>query len=192
MDDIIRALSEELLQASMTGRAATLNPQEAHGLASALLTNFLTMHSHLPHDLPSSVLAFHLGIGHRFGLAAPNPVTIVVNAHHNPANTQTGSGIPNSNTGTRFTVSFEYNQSCHFSVQITLGNQGHAAADNSTEALEDAGTAELDFDDDDIERHVTESTWRQRYMKLRTQMQKKEHALSQYKRKIVESVMADI
>ena len=42
------------------------------------------------------------------------------------------------------------------------------------------------------EQLVSEATWKQRFLKLRAQMQKKERAISQYKRKIVESVMADI
>ena len=192
IDDVIRALSEELLQARMTGRVVPLNTQEARGLASAMVTSFLTMHSHLPHGLPSSLLAFHLGVSHRFGLPAPSPVTIIVNAHNNSSNTHTGSGMANFNIGTRFTISFEYNKSCHFSIQIALGNQGQATADPSDKTLEDDDADEFDFEEDDLERPVSEASWRQRYMKLRTQMKKKEHALSQYKRKIVESVMADI
>lgn len=192
IDDIIRALSEELLEARMTGRMVPLNSQGARGLASAMVTSFLTMHAHLPHGLPSSLLAFHLGVSHRFGLPAPSPVTIIVNAHHNSANTHTSSGMASINIGTRFTISFEYNQSCHFSMQIALGSQGQATADSSNKPLEDDDADEFDFEGDDLERPVSEASWRQRYMKLRTQMKKKEHVLSQYKRKIVESVMADI
>jgi hypothetical protein len=47
-------------------------------------------------------------------------------------------------------------------------------------------------EDDDLNYPVSEATWKQRYSKLRAQMQKKDRALSSYKRKIVESVMADI
>jgi len=194
VDHIIRALSGELLQARMTGRVVPLIPEEAHGLALAMVTNFLSMHSHLPQGVLDSLLAFHLGVSHCFGLPEPTPVAIVVNAHHNSMNAHTGSGMSssNSNTGTRFTVSFEYNKSCRFSMHIALGKQGEATADTPSKPSEDDETAEFEFEEDDIERPVSEATWRQRYMKLRTHMQRKERAMSHYKRKIVESVMADI
>jgi hypothetical protein len=62
----------------------------------------------------------------------------------------------------------------------------------SQENIDNDKTVELDSDDDDPSQPVSEATWKQRYTRLRAQMQKKEQALSQYKRKIVESVMADI
>jgi hypothetical protein len=65
------------------------------------------------------------------------------------------------------------------------------AATEPSNASGDDITADFDFEED-LEPPVSESIWRQRYMKLRAQMQRKERALSQYKRKIVESVMSDI
>jgi hypothetical protein len=64
---------------------------------------------------------------------------------------------------------------------------GHHTIDKSS------SMANPDLDeDDDLSYPVSEATWKQRYSKLRAQMQKKDRALSSYKRKIVESVMADI
>jgi hypothetical protein len=199
IDDIIRALSDELQRARIMGPAAPLNPEEAHGLASGVMASFLSMHSHLPRGLPSPLLAFYLGVGHHFDIPAPNPVMIIINVHSNSTNAHTHDG---SNAGTRFTVSFEYSSSCHLSMQIALDSQVQAhtivgsfkktmAATEPSNASGDDITADFDFEED-LEHPVSESIWRQRYMKLRAQMQRKERALSQYKRKIVESVMSDI
>jgi hypothetical protein len=62
--------------------------------------------------------------------------------------------------------------------------------DNSVIELDSMTDAEYEIDG--AESTVSEMTWKQRYMKLRAQMQKRERSLSQYKRKILESVMADI
>ncbi|KAJ6116015.1 hypothetical protein N7523_006432 [Penicillium sp. IBT 18751x] len=202
-DKVIRALSHELLQARITGRAVPLNGGEAHGLASEMVARILTMYSHLPGDIPSPILAFSLGIGHHFDNPAPHPVMIVITAHSNSSRNHGDSIAHASDIETRFTVSLEYSQSCHLSMQIALGshNQPPANSDSfgramiTTDSLDDSGDnflAEFDYEEEDLKLPVSESTWRQRYMKLRTQMQKKERALSQYKRKIVESVMADI
>lgn len=203
-DKIIRALSYELLQARITGRVVPLNDEEAHGLASEIVASFLTMHSHLPGDLPSPLLAFYLGIGHHFDIPAPNPVMIVINAHSNSTSTRGGSMTHGSNNGRKFTVSLEYSQACHLSIQIVLGTQNLPTASSGSFSRTIITTdppyapgenlsAEFDFEEEeDLKHPVSESTWRQRFMQLRAQMQKKERALSQYKRKIVESVMADI
>ncbi|KAJ5308477.1 ARS binding protein 2 [Penicillium atrosanguineum] len=202
-NEIIRALSYELPQARITGRAVPLNPEEAHGLASEMVASFLTMHSHLPGGLSFPLLAFYLGVGHHFDNPAPNPVMIVINAHSNSTTTHAGSGTQGSNNGTKFTVSLEYSQSCHLSMQIAIGTQNRPTAISGSfsgtmitthppEATGDNLTAEFDFEEEDLKHTVSETTWRQRYLKLRAQMQKKDRALSQYKRNIVESVMADI
>lgn len=89
-------------------------------------------------------------------------------------------------------------------MQITLANVnpsvGGMGASDHTSAISGPShenndkdkTVNLDSDDDDPSQPVSETTWKQRYTRLRAQMQKKDQALSQYKRKIVESVMADI
>lgn len=206
LEDIIHTLSNELLRIRVTGRAAPITPQEARVLASALVINMTNMYSHLPCSLPSTLLAFQLGIGHHFGFPTNSQQSIVVATEQAPNNTIV-AGRPGSTDplgSTRYTVTFEYNASSRFSLQVVLsnGDTGTAPSRNFSQmAAPSHALNELDhnddlpefgLEDDDIDHSVSDATWKQRYMRLRTQMQKKERSLSQYKRKIVESVMADI
>ncbi|KAJ5402330.1 uncharacterized protein N7487_008226 [Penicillium crustosum] len=207
VDEIVHSLSAELLRARLTGRAVTLAPNEADALASAMVINLSSLYSQFQLGSPSLLLAFHLGIGHHFGLAGTAPESMVIKVERAIPRNDGNRGAPASNesfNGVRYTVSHEYKASSQFSMQITLSNvnpniggmgtSDHASAimGRSHENIDNDKTVELDSDDDDPSQPVSEATWKQRYTRLRAQMQKKDQALSQYKRKIVESVMADI
>ncbi|KAJ5887583.1 ARS binding protein 2 [Penicillium taxi] len=210
MDDIIRILSNELFRARITGRALPFSAEEAHSLASAMIGNLSTVYSQLPIDIFSIFLVLNLGMGHHFGFTNAKPMTMFVHventygAPHDSGRANTSNELPG---GTNYRVSFEYKPSGHFSMQILLGNlnpgsTGIGLRANSVTNREppiqssvNNALAGFDLEDDDLDQAIsegTEVTWRQRYLKLRAQMQKKDRALSQYKRKIVESVMADI
>lgn len=206
LDDVMRTLSNELLQARITGRPTPIAPQEARVLASALVINLTNIYSQLPSSLSSIYLAFQLGIGHHFGLPGNGQNTISVTTEH--ASTHTTMAGKQGSTepldATRYTVSFEYNASSRFTLQVVLANsdtgiastrtfnQGAMAPRNSNELDHDDTLPDFGDEDDDFDHAVSDATWKQRYMRLRAQMQKKERSLSQYKRRIVESVMADI
>ena len=158
-------------------------------------------------DSPSLLLAFHLGIGHHFGLAGTTPESMAIKVERPIPSNDGNRGAPVSKesfNGVHYTVSHEYKTSSQFSMHITLSNVnpsigGTGTSDHAStimsrthENIDNDKTVELDSDDDDPSQPVSEATWKQRYTRLRAQMQKKDQALSQYKRKIVESVMADI
>ncbi|KAJ5824976.1 hypothetical protein N7447_007316 [Penicillium robsamsonii] len=207
IDDIVHALSAELLRARLTGRTATLSPNEAGALASAMVINLSSLYSRFQLGTPSLLLAFHLGVGHHFGFASSTPGSLVIRVERAIPRSDGNRGAPASQepfNGAQYIISHEYETSGQFSMQITLANVspsigGTGASDHanaimgpSHENIDSNKTADLDFDDDDPSQSVSEATWKQRYTRLRAQMQKKDQALSQYKRKIVESVMADI
>ncbi|KAJ9485554.1 hypothetical protein VN97_g7801 [Penicillium thymicola] len=207
VDDIVHALSAELLRARLTGRAATLAPNEAGALASAMVINLSSLYSQFHLGTPSLLLAFHLGIGHHFGLEGTAPESMVIRVERAiPSNDGNRGALASKESfnGVHYTVSHGFKASSQFSMQITLSNDNpsvggtgtsdHASAimSWSNENIDNDKTVELDSDNDDSSRPVSEATWKQRYTRLRAQMQKKDQALSQYKRKIVESVMADI
>ena len=88
-------------------------------------------------------------------------------------------------------------------MQITLANInpgiGGSGIDHASvleapthDSVHNSKAVDLDIDNDEFGEPATEATWKHRYARLRAQMQKRDQALSQYKRKIVESVMADI
>jgi hypothetical protein len=197
MDDIVRALSAELIHARLIGRGVPLTHDETEVLASAMVINLSTLYSHSQIDMPPSIMAFHLGVGHHFGFPGSNPGSMVVRIEQ-AMKSSDGSRDP---VAFNYSISHDHKTSGQFSMQITLGNINHSIETMGTADLESTGMgsghhtieANPDLDeDDDLGYPVSEATWKQRYWKLRAQMQKKDRALSNYKRKIVESVMADI
>ncbi|KAJ5584690.1 uncharacterized protein N7459_004490 [Penicillium hispanicum] len=204
MDDIVHAMTGELMRARLVGQPTPLRPDEAHSLASAIVVNLSSWHSQLPVELHSILMAFHLGIAHQFGLTASRSASTTVNVEQpvtssNRADQPPGSEAPAN--GVRYSVNFEYQPSGRFSMQIVLGpfGQGFTAADGSHHPVqvtekqpESTELATYELEEDNLDDSAPDATWKQRYLKLRAQVQKKDRALSQYKRKIVESVMADI
>ncbi|KAJ5623936.1 hypothetical protein N7510_000245 [Penicillium lagena] len=204
VDDVIRALSVELARARLSGRASALKLDEAHAIASEMVLNLSALYSQLPLGPQPFVLAFHLGVGHHFGFTSNQPGSLTVKV--DPASADaTGGGIPGLHEpadGIIYTISYNYQQSYQFSVQVFLRspNSGTTVAtfappvkpgESVHDPVENDHPADFDLDED-TSNPVSEGTWKQRYMRLRAQTQRKERAISQYKRRIVESVMADI
>jgi hypothetical protein len=173
----------------------------------------------LPFGAAPLASALHLGLGPYFGYPGTINSTIKVHIKHKDRNAgSSGISSPNKSpnkgpvapvysifldhrhgSGVLNSVSFE---------DLHIGNVGGNTStgpsagtfdniqrqndelDNSVAELQ--SLTDADYDVDDGESAGTETTWKQRYMKLRAQMQKRERSLSQYKRKILESVMADI
>ena len=206
IDDIVRALSAELLRARLVGDPNAIHPDEAAALASAMVINLSSIYSQFQLGTPSLLLAFHLGIGHHFGFSGTHPGSLVIKVER-MANSDGSRDAPISNglsAGSQYTISHEYKTSNQFSMQITLANInpgiGGAGTPDHARVVEapthdpthNSKPVDLDIDNDEFGEPATEATWKHRYARLRAQMQKRDQALSQYKRKIVESVMADI
>ncbi|KAL4999280.1 ARS binding protein 2-domain-containing protein [Aspergillus recurvatus] len=214
-DDVTRTLSGELLQARVTGRQTRLNAVEAQTLASVVVTNLTALYSRLPFGAAALTSALHLGLGPYFGYPGATNSTITV--HIKPKDKNTGSsGTPSLNQGPVapvYSISLEHRHGPGIMNRVLfedlhIGNVGGNTSigpdpgtfeniprqndelDNSAAELQSLTDAEYEVDEG--EGAVPETTWKQRYMKLRAQMQKRERSLSQYKRKILESVMADI
>ncbi|KAJ5542237.1 hypothetical protein N7535_004660, partial [Penicillium sp. DV-2018c] len=207
LDEIVRVLSAELLRARLIGRTVALSPKEANSLASAMVVNLSSIYSQFQLDTSSLLLAFHLGIGHHFGLTGSSSGSLVVKVERVTSNNDSARDAPGSNGpvgGAQYTVSHEHKTSSLFSMQISLSHvdpdmrgpisseYANPAVNTSNGSINNDKTVELNSDEDDPGYPLSEATWKQRYTRLRAQMQKKEQALSQYKRRIVESVMADI
>lgn len=201
-DEVIRILSTELLAGNLVGRSTPLSGDEARALASSVVTNLVDLYSKCSLGSPILMAALHLGQGHHFGFTrvAPDSITVIVSA--GPPNME-GSALPGvdgSLGNATYTITYEYKHPSHISTRVTCGDIHIGGMGTETEAaakLNSSNVKELDDTEDaefevDSEEEVSEATWKLRYMKLRTQLQKKERSLSQYKRKILESVMADI
>lgn len=206
VDGIIHVFTDDLMRARLSGRADPLKPDEARELASAIVANVSSTYSQMSFDFPTLHLATHLGVAHHFGFSAPRPTMMALNID-TPSRRGDLIGLSNSSQdsiGTKYNLSLEYTPSFHFSIHLILGdlhlgnvapaayNQAVNTAQSQEKTVSEYDLEALDLGDDDFDPSASEATWKSRYMKLRAQMQKKERALSHYKRKIVESVMADI
>ncbi|KAI9372159.1 ARS binding protein 2-domain-containing protein [Aspergillus egyptiacus] len=212
-DDVTRILTGELLRATLTGRQIPLSTEEAGALASVVVTNLTILYDKLPFNAAALTSALHLGLGPHFGYPGVTDSTISVHIEPRTA----PSGDPGLTSDGRFAtsvykVSLEYKHASRLSTRVCfdniyIGNASSNVSTMATNTFEDVprqsddmenSVAELDsltdaeFEVDNADGSVSETTWKQRYLKLRAQMQKRERSLSQYKRKILESVMADI
>ncbi|KAL4943885.1 hypothetical protein BDV06DRAFT_188921 [Aspergillus oleicola] len=208
-DDVARILSGELLRAKLTGRQTSLSPDEARALASVVVTDLAVLYSKLPFGAAALTSALHLGLGPYFGYSGVTNNTLTVHIKQRAKNTNNEFVV--AGQGTVYSLSVEYrNRSGYLSKvsfeDLHIGNtggnlpMGTGAVDSHQRQQDDLddGVAELDsltdaeYEVDNGDGAVPEAIWRQRYIKLRAQMQKRERSLSQYKKKILESVMADI
>lgn len=212
-DDVARILSGELLRARLTGRQTGLSAEEARSLASVVVTNLTVLYSKLPFGAAALTSALHLGLGPYFGYSGVTDNVLAV--HIKPSVRSTcDSGVPNTSEGSAtsvYNLSVEYKHGPGFvtkasfeDLHITNAGVNPSIAIGTFDNVPrqqnelDSNVGELDsltdaeFEVDGPESAIPETTWKQRYMKLRAQMQKRERSVSQYKRKILESVMADI
>ncbi|GAB1191896.1 hypothetical protein APSETT444_001080 [Aspergillus pseudonomiae] len=207
-DELVRVLSSDLLRGKVTGRPTPLSVEEARTLSLSMIANLTASYSQLPLGMPVLLSALHLGLGQHFGYPGVTESAMAVDIKATTAPSVdapvTSSNEERSSNFT-YTVSQEYKHGLRFSTKVTYGDfninklennkAGNAPGvpedlDNSVAEVNSSTDGE--FEVDGAENAVPELTWKQRYIKLRSQMQKKERALSQYKRKILESVMADI
>ncbi|KAL4916100.1 ARS binding protein 2-domain-containing protein [Aspergillus aurantiobrunneus] len=212
-DDVARILSGEILRAKLTGRQTPLSAEEARALASVVVTNLTVLYSKLPFGAAALTSALHLGLGPYFGYSGVTDNLLAV--HIKPSVKRTGgSGLSGMNEGSAVSVydlSLEYrhgpgfltkvsfedlhisNTSVNPSISInTFENPPRQPDELDNSAAELDSLTDAEFEVDNGEGAIPETTWKQRYLKLRAQMQKRERSMSQYKRKILESVMADI
>ncbi|CAI7667382.1 unnamed protein product [Penicillium manginii] len=196
VDRIIHVLTDDLMRARLTGRTDPLKLGETRELASAIVANVSSTYSQMSFDFATLHLATHLGVAHHFGVLAPRPIVMALNIDTSPRRGDL--------TGTKYSLSLEYTPSFHLSIHLILGdlhlgnvaptayNQAANTAQSQEKSVPEYDLEGLDLEEDSFDPSAPEVSWKSRYMKLRAQMQKKERALSHYKRKIVESVMADI
>jgi hypothetical protein len=199
-DGVVRILSGELLRAKLTGREGPLSADEARALASIVVANLTALYSKLPFGAAALTSALHLGLGPYFGYSGITDSTLAVHVEARP--TAAGDAtIP------VYSISLQYKPGSRSSINVSfdelaIGNipippskfdsLPKQADEFDTSVAELDSLTDAEFELDTADSPVAETTWKQRYMKLRAQMQKRERSLSQYKRKILESVMADI
>jgi hypothetical protein len=85
-----------------------------------------------------------------------------------------------------------------FGFNSVLSDLSLSSAHVNNTLKESTETLNLQTEDDDFDNEFVagtstdEGSWKQRYLRLRQQMRRKEAALREYKKNILQSVMADL
>lgn len=206
MDDVIRALSAHLASGKVVGRSTPMTSGGAELFARMIVDKLVPACVGVPAEHVPSLCAIYLGVGRQLGLGGGTPGSVTM---------KVGSVIPRNEDGTpaaargqlytSHTISWESKLAPEFVTNIVFNDMAfasvesnnqpdnavnrHSTLNDSTDSLDFATEDELD---DSFLNNASEETWKQRYMRLRKQMKKKEAALREYKRNILQSVMADI
>ncbi|KAJ5493414.1 hypothetical protein N7539_002160 [Penicillium diatomitis] len=210
-DHLVLALSSELakqtVESTVAGRPTRpVTPQEARILASALVTQGRNLYSKVLGSMTLNFLTFQLGVGQRAGAPVCCRRTITATAERtlSHSNGYNRPEVASFQGITRYVVQMEYDSLSRVTMEVTLADQDTGVLslqDSGRDALPSRNSHDLEvpndlgdteFDDHELDQPLPDGSWKQQYMRLRAQMQRKEKSLSQYKRKIVESVMADI
>ncbi|KAL1998066.1 hypothetical protein VTN02DRAFT_94 [Thermoascus thermophilus] len=206
IDDVIRALAAHLASGKVVGCSTPMTPGGAELFARMIVDKLVPACAGVPAEQVPSLCALYLGVGRQLGLGGETPGSVTI---------KVGSVIPRNEDGTpaaargplytSHTISWESKLAPELVMNIVFNDMAfasvesnsqpdnavnrHSTSTGSTDSLDFATDDELD---DSFLTNASEETWKQRYMRLRKQMKRKEAALREYKRNILQSVMADI
>jgi len=194
-EELVRVLADEIQRADMNNKTLLFRPGEASSLAQSVIKKITSSLPNLSRAASTRLVAFHLGFGSLAGYQGPISGSTVVHTH-------SSATVPGANQSPGLIYSVEREYSYGPGVVSKVTYRGLRIEDDKPDTasrtddrtniddLDDLSDAELEVDGS--ENGISDATWKQRYMRLRAQMQKKDKSLSQYKRKIMESVMAEI
>jgi ARS binding protein 2 len=203
IEDIIRAVSDRLRRGRLSGRPTPLGSEEARALANAAVSRLRLSHERASPEYLSLLCVTCLGVSQKFGLGGsrPGPVTIKASVR---SDAMSESGLSKGSSLPTYTLIFESNPA-HGVVTNTVFSDislsldlAHAQVDRTArcrDSLTDVGDElafDSDLDEEFFDGTMSQTAWKQRYMQLRKQMRKKELAFQEYRRNILNSVMADI
>lgn len=192
-EQIIHALASEIMHAKLVGRSHPIEGPEARNLAHAAVRKLRAKYPGVPLPTLMFFCAMFFGIGQKIGIdnTAPSSLTVSVT---NPtaengylASNFASSPIYSIQTNVRLSSDISFNGTL---TDISL--QSDSNNDHDTRQNPKSFDLELEHSLVDPYGPDDEGTWRQRYMRLRQYMQRKEAALREYRKNIIQSVMADI
>ncbi|KAJ9193936.1 hypothetical protein DTO027B5_5529 [Paecilomyces variotii] len=198
IDSLVKLFSRRLLHGKLVGRPAPLTSEEATDMAESVVKKLSSSFFGINPDSMSLLCAVHLGIGGQcmnYGSCGP----LTVKMQPNTSTTEPQSSTMNVLRNWHYIISYEYCPAPGIVMNAIYDSTGATTTIKDTvfpDDLNDTTTIDDlshdDIDDDEITSSTSESTWKQRYLKLKKQMRKKDQALGQYKRNILQAVMGDM
>ncbi|OKL64281.1 hypothetical protein UA08_00728 [Talaromyces atroroseus] len=195
IDEVTRAVAGVITQSKPIGRNTPIEADEARSLAYAAVQRISTTYAMLPADSIVMFCALYFGVAHKLGLTGVSPATITVKI---PEAAEDSSLDTGAQPGQAYSLIIESQAGQAFKFSNTLSDLTLASID--TEQTMKGNNESAGFQSDEEESlnddfvgggSTDEGNWKQRYLRLRQQVRRKEAALREYKKSILESVMAD-
>lgn len=190
--DVTRAVAQKILRSRLIGRPTPMDTEEARSLAHAAVHRLGNIYAMLPVDSVAMFCALYFGVAQKLGIARASPATLTVQVSPSAAN-----GTDSFVVYSIFIEDDQPGQGFRFNTTLSGLTLSSSRTDNTfRNNLESTGlqTDEDEFENDDFAggSSTDEGSWKQRYMRLRQQMRRKEAAVREYKKNILQSVMADL
>ncbi|KAH8698334.1 putative ARS binding protein Abp2 [Talaromyces proteolyticus] len=197
IDDVTRAVAGRILRAKIIGRSTSIEVDEARALANVAVQRICSIYSMVPIDSIATFCALYFGVAHRLGLARVSPGSFTVKIIQPPDN---GSLVVPTRSTQTYTLVLESRPGHGFGFNSTLSDLSLAPGQQENVLHRNTETLGFQTEDDEFgndddfggNESMDEGSWKQRYMRLRHQMRRKESALREYKKNILQSVMADL
>jgi hypothetical protein len=196
IDDVIRVVAGRLLRAKMIGRSIPIEPDEARTLAHVAVRKLQTIYSGIPLESVTVLCALYFGVGHKVGLGNVPPGSLTVKVVN--GSSENGSLVGASVVGQTYTILVDSRPGHGLGFNSALSDLSLSIPHVDNRLKESTETLDFPTEDDDFDNELVadssndEGSWRQRYLRLRHQMRRKEAALREYKKNILQSVMADV
>ncbi|EEQ90530.2 ARS binding protein Abp2 [Blastomyces dermatitidis ER-3] len=205
LHDVVQAFSVHVHQGTLLNRDVPLSRKESKTIAETVLRHVLTVcSSGLPSNVKKIYCATCLGVGYKLGLGGYPPGQLTITAYADNTNKKqlgTSSTLASPWAGSYLASDlfggFKYILS--YGLTVSTGLTTHTTIPGGqNEELPLAPTVmtlladDYQSDDDIINEPATEAIWKQRYLNLLKQHRKKDLALTNYKKKILEAVMEGI
>jgi hypothetical protein len=199
LDEVTRAIASKILHTKkLVGRSTPIEADEANSLAHIAVQRICSIYPIIPADSLAMFCAMYFSVGHKLGLARTSPSSVTVQVNHTspPNGDSVNAGPPNHNSGQIYYSLIVESHAFGFSsmlsnLSLTSPGQSESGLKDSSEPL-DFNTEDDEYEDDFLGGSTEEGNWKQRYMRLRQQMRRKESALREYKKNLLQSVMADV
>ena len=198
---VARAVRERLLHSGPDGSSNAISTDDVTAIANSLIKHLETQsQTKLTPEIFALYCALFLGVGPNVGVGGPLPFTAFEISRDGP--TDSARGI----SAAEYTVTYRFSLAQNStSLAINGGYSTSGGLQNASQegALPSEGRGPEktgsqnpdagDFDDDDPFDKPGSSgpDWKQRYLDLRKQVRKRDEALQQYKKRVLEAVISD-
>ena len=190
---IIHALAGEIMHAKLVGRSHPIEAPEARNLARAAVRKLRAKYAGVPLPMLMFFCAMFFGIGQKIGIDNTAPSSLTVSVTN--STTETGYLAGSFVSSPIYSIQTNVRVSSDISLNGTLTDISLQSDSNDNhDTRQNSKPLDLELEHDLVDPYGPdeEGTWRQRYLRLRQYMQRKEAALREYKKNIIQSVMADI